>query len=171
MEKNSESVPTTRQQSSSAPKKKNNRYRSWFPWLVMVIFMIVSVYLYTQYKNIKQDPIEQTREEVKDLISEVSNLIVLPENETPTIATVSDPEKLAGQAFFANAKKGFKVLIYTEAKKAILYDPVAKKIIEVAPINIGENNRPNQASNTPAVTTTPQIDSSETEPEVSEENN
>ena len=72
------------------------------------------------------------------LTEEVGKIFVLPKNEIPTIATVSDPSALKNQAFFADAKKGDKVLIYTNAKKAILYDPVIKKIINVAPVNTGD---------------------------------
>jgi hypothetical protein len=61
--------------------------------------------------------------------------MVLPADETPTIATVSDPEKLKDQPFFANAKKGDKVLIFSNSAKAILYSPTEDKIVEVAPIN------------------------------------
>lgn len=71
------------------------------------------------------------------IIEKVGTLIVLPNNETPTVATVSNPDILSSQPFFKNAKLGDKVLIYTKAQKAILYDPVIHKIIEVAPINLG----------------------------------
>ena len=68
----------------------------------------------------------------------VSRLIILPTDEEPTIATVADPDRLQDQPFFDNAKTGDKLLIYTNARKAILYDPVSDKIVEVAPINIGD---------------------------------
>ena len=71
------------------------------------------------------------------VVSRVGQLMVLPENETPTVATVTDPDKLKDQPFFANTKIGDKVLIYPNAKKAILYDPAQGKILEVAPLNIG----------------------------------
>jgi len=67
----------------------------------------------------------------------VGKLMVLPEGETPTIATVSDPDKLKDQAFFAHAKTGDKVLIYAKAKKAILYSPTDNRIVEVAAIDLG----------------------------------
>ena len=48
-------------------------------------------------------------------------------------------EKLGDQAFFSKAQKDDRVVIYAQAKKAILYRPSTKKIVEVAPLNIGEN--------------------------------
>lgn len=75
-------------------------------------------------------------EAVRDLVSRVGRHMVLPEDETPTIATVTDPALLKDQPFFARAKAGFKVLIYPKAKKAILYDPTADKIIDVGPVGI-----------------------------------
>jgi len=35
--------------------------------------------------------------------------------------------------------------MYSKAKKAILYRPSSNKIIEVAPINIGNNEKPAEA--------------------------
>lgn len=64
----------------------------------------------------------------------------LPIGEIPTVATVSEPEKLKNQEFFKDAKKGDKVLIYTNARKAILYDPLADKIITIAPVSLDKNS-------------------------------
>jgi hypothetical protein len=94
-------------------------------------------YLSLKVKQLSADPQVAAKEEASKLVAEVGNLIILPKDEEPTIATVTDPEQLKSQAFFANAQKGYKVLLYATAKKAILYDPENKKIIEVAPINIG----------------------------------
>src|SRR5688572_27661939 len=64
---------------------------------------------------------EQAKNELQNLIKEVGKIIELPLSETPTLATVTDLEKVKGQQFFANAMNGDKVLIYTNAQKAILY--------------------------------------------------
>ncbi len=96
-----------------------------------------AVYCAKQFDELKENPQKFVQEEIKNLIAKVGKLVVLPEGEQPTIATVNDPEALKNQPFFANAKKGDKVLIYTNAKKAILYDPVNNKIVEIAPISIG----------------------------------
>ena len=96
-----------------------------------------AVYFYNEYSGLKQDINKVTQQEVAKLVAQVGKLIILPEGETPTLATLSDLEKLKDQSFFAKAKTGDKVLIYTNAKKAILYSPELNKIVEVAPINIG----------------------------------
>jgi hypothetical protein len=79
------------------------------------------------------------------LVAAVSKLIVLPASEQPTIATVADLSKLQGQPFFANAQVGDKVLIYSQAGKAILYRPSENKIIELAPLDVSAS-----ATSTPA---------------------
>ena len=63
----------------------------------------------------------------------------MPSSEAPTIATVNDITKLKGQAFFADAKNGDKVLIYTKAGKAVLYRPLTNKVIEYSTVNLNGN--------------------------------
>jgi hypothetical protein len=89
----------------------------------------------------------QIQSEVDSLISEVDKLIVLPADEKPTVVTITDVEKVKDQPFFRNAKNGDKVLIYTNAKKAILYRQSEKKVIEVGAVNINQVSP--SASSTP----------------------
>ncbi len=121
---------------------------------LVVVMAAVTVYLYIQYSNLKADPAKEAQAEAAELAAQVGKLIVLPD-EQPTVATVTDVEKLKDQPFFAKAQNGNKVLIYTQAKKAILFDPIANKIIEVAPINIGDSTKA-QAKPAPAPAPTPE---------------
>lgn len=73
--------------------------------------------------------------EIQKLVKEVGQLIALPDG-TPTVATVTDKDKLAGQNFFARAENGDRVLIYEAAQKAYLYRPSQSKLIEVAPLSV-----------------------------------
>lgn len=91
-----------------------------------------------ELQDLKKDRAVLNENEVAVLVDKVGKLIVLPENEQPTIATVTDLEKLKNQSFFAHAKIGDKVLIFSASKKAILYRPLDNKIIEVAPLNIDD---------------------------------
>jgi hypothetical protein len=83
----------------------------------------------------------QLQQEVENLVKEVGKLIALPEDEDPTIATVTDVEAAKDQPFFAKAQNGDKVLIYTNARKAILYRPSENRIIEVGLVNINQQGQ------------------------------
>jgi len=81
-------------------------------------------------------PEKVAENEVKQTLKQVSNLILLPQGEMPTIATVTDISLLPKQPFFQQAQNGDKVLMYTGAQKAYLYRPSLNKLIEVAPLQV-----------------------------------
>lgn len=97
----------------------------------------------------------QSQAEVDMLITEVGKLLALPTDEKPTVATITDVEKLKEQVFFKSAANGDKVLIYTKAKKAILYRPTEKKIVEVGAVNINQQPRPVETIPSQVVLSTP----------------
>ena len=101
----------------------------------LAVCLAVIFQLYRQL-NSSTSATTVSQDEVSQLVLAVGKLIVLPKDETPTVATVTNPEKLVDQPFFANAKKGDKVLIFSASKKAILYNPTDNKIVEVGPINV-----------------------------------
>jgi hypothetical protein len=129
-------------------------------WLILIIVILIvaalpSYYYYNQYQKAQallQNPKASASAEVGDLVNKVGKLIELPVNEAPTIATVSDVSKLSDQAFFAKARNGDKVLIFTQSKEAILYRESINKIIQVAPVNLGSG-----ASGTPAAALVPTV--------------
>lgn len=63
----------------------------------------------------------------------LNKIIVLP-NELPSIATVTDKEKLTEQPFFQMAENGDKVIIYSQNKRAYLFRPREQKIIDMTVI-------------------------------------
>jgi hypothetical protein len=108
--------------------------------VLVVLAIVPSTYFYLQYQKSQSsllNPNLYALEETKKYVTAIGKLMTLPSDETPTLATVNDKEKLKNQPFFANAENGDKVLIYTNAKKAILFRPSLNKIIDVAPVNIG----------------------------------
>jgi hypothetical protein len=116
--------------------------------LVTLVAIVAAGYFYWQLRELKMNPQAVAEKEAQALVAKVGRLIVLPEGETPTVATVSDPQALKDQVFFAKASAGDKVLIFTTAKKAFLYSVTLNKILEVAPLNIGDN-KATSASTTP----------------------
>ncbi|MEK7625235.1 MAG: hypothetical protein AAB467_02685 [Patescibacteria group bacterium] len=115
--------------------------------VLVLVFAVSTIYFYRQTSSLKQSSQQAVQQANQALIDKVGKLIVLPSGETPTIATVTDPARLkAEQPFFAHASLGDKVLIYTGARKAYMYNPTQNKIIEVAPINIGTPVAPTPAA-------------------------
>jgi len=122
--------------------------------LVAIVAFVVLVagggYYYVKYhdsqKRVAQlsNPQTAAKAQVSDAVAIIGRIVDLPANETPTLATVTDPSKLTGQPFFANTKTGDQVLIYTQAKEAILYRPSTNKIIQIAPVNIGSSTTSGQ---------------------------
>ena len=102
--------------------------------IVLLIFIGLSGFLYYKLKKVENSKTVDTKEEIKSLVDKVSRLYLVPSNEEPTIATVSDPQVLKDQSFFTLAEKGDKVLIFNRASKAVLYRPSIDKIVEIAPI-------------------------------------
>ena len=105
--------------------------------ILLVFAALTALYYYRQFTNLRKNPQQVAQQETAEVVRLVSKHILLPEGEDPTLATVTDADKLKDQPFFAHAKIGDKVLIYTNARKAILYNPSSDKLVEVAPLNIG----------------------------------
>ncbi|MEK7626515.1 MAG: hypothetical protein AAB423_04185 [Patescibacteria group bacterium] len=124
--------------------------------VITLIVVLLIAFFTVRYQNAQKEierltnPQEAVKEEKKQLQDKVGKLVALPEGETPTIATVSDVNKLKSQAFFAKAENGDKVLIYTQAKKAVLYRPSINKVIEVAPVNLGDSQKDQAPAPAPA---------------------
>lgn len=135
------------------PQEKSGRFFGLLTAAALLLLVVsagTAFFFYEKFQEVKRDPQRVAQEEVRTLIRRVGELIVLPEGEEPTVATVTDPERLRDQAFFAKAKKGDKVLIYTNAKRAILYDPAGHKIVEVAPVSIGASPAADQQTSAAA---------------------
>ncbi len=99
---------------------------------LIAIFLILSlVVFYFINKNAKKEDFS-----VEEVVSMVDKLIVLPKDEIPTIATVTKENIIKEGGFFEGAKVGDKVLIYPNARKAVLFDIEANKVINIAPLNL-----------------------------------
>ncbi len=121
------------------------------PFLVLLLIGTSgsAFYFYTQASASSRDPQLVAKKEADSLVAQVGKLILLP-SEQPTVATITEPEKLKDQVFFAHAQVGDKVLIYANARKAILFNPTQNRLVEVAPLVIGEGSQQTQVQSQPA---------------------
>lgn len=92
--------------------------------------------LQRQVNDLSQAAPQQPVDETAQLTAKISNLIELPTDETPTVATVTDVSKVQDKPFFTRAQNGDKVLLYAKSGKALLYRPATNKLIEVSTLNL-----------------------------------
>ncbi len=132
--------------------------------LVVVLFLggVLTVVAYKQYPSLfsrwikPESPNANAQKEATSLVAEVGKYVDLPSDEVPTVATVSDAEKLKSQPFFAKAQNGDRVLFFTNAKKAYLYRPSTKKVLDIAPLSVGQSTEVgDSASPKPSVNAAP----------------
>lgn len=133
----------------------NKKFKVKFilPSIFVILFIAVvgsAIYFYIQYNSIKNNPNNSAKQETEQLTHKISKFMELPKEE-PSVATITDKNKLKDQLFFANSENGDKLLIFTKAGEAILYRPSNNKIIAVAPINL----QTSQSTITPEITTNP----------------
>jgi hypothetical protein len=129
--------------SSKSKKSKKRSGKAIIGVLILVILLLGAglAFYYQKYQKVKKNPDIVTKEETQAIVEKVGKLIDLPKDETPTLATILDKEKLKDQAFFNNAKNGDKILIYTKAQKAIIYREADNKIINVGPVTLNQSNQ------------------------------
>ncbi len=108
---------------------------------VILGLTVVAGYFYWQYQQLSSNNPEK---EIQAISKQLRKFMDLPESPLPTMATVTEKEKLQQQDFFQKAENGDKVLIYLSEGKAILFRPSTGKVIDVAPIR--ETTTPEQAA-------------------------
>ena len=108
---------------------------------VFLLLVFVVVYFLIARQSDQANPDVALQKETKALTDRIGKFMELPADEQPTLATVTDQEKLKGQNFFTHAQNGDKLLVYPKAKKAILYRPSTKKVIEVSNLISSEENQ------------------------------
>ena len=77
--------------------------------------------------------------EMESALSQVAKKMLLPSGE-PIMATVNDADVLrTQQAFFQNAENGDQLLIFSESAQAVLYSPSRDVIVNVGPVQYGND--------------------------------
>lgn len=110
-------------------------------FMLLNILLIVGLagtagYFYKKYDDVSKRTPEQLQQAQTDAyITAVSKLYSLPKDEKPSVLTVSDKEAAKKDyPSLDQAENGDVLLVYKEAKLAILYRPSEKKLVKVVPV-------------------------------------
>jgi hypothetical protein len=106
--------------------------------LVVLVVAALAAVVVLQYGRIQtlENPeatAAKVEEEAGALRDRVSKLMIVPD-ETPTVGNVDDAEKLKSQEFFRDAKNGDKVLMFTEARRVVIYRESENRVVNSGPI-------------------------------------
>ena len=131
---------------TSVPPKSQTNTITLALGVTVVILLLVSGWSFYNYQKAKQEikrlsSVEGQQQvadkEVQALLDKIKAHMVLPEDEKPTVATISDIDTLVStQPFFQGAANGDKVLVYSKANKAIIYSPDRDVVVNVGNIQV-----------------------------------
>jgi hypothetical protein len=101
--------------------------------IVVVVVLGIAGFLMFGRDNISEE--EKNKQETRTVIQKVGELYILPKDEDPTVAAITNKSKLDGQEFFSNAKDGDYLIVYSKAKVALIYRQSVNKLVNAGPIN------------------------------------
>ncbi len=111
--------------------------------VALIVSVVVNIALFRDQKKLEdevsdlktvQGQQKLAEQEVSSIVDAIGKHMLLPADETPAIATVTDAEALKKeQPFFKDANNDDRIVIYAKAERAILYRPSEDKIINVGP--------------------------------------
>lgn len=149
-----------------SPKKRKSSLKSIGISIAFIVLLAVAIWSSLSYFKAQKQIAQLTsiagqqqlaKEQVAGILTKVKKHMILPANETPTIATVTDVNTLKkSQPFFADAQNGDQVLVYVGAKKAIIYSPTKDIVINVGFVAVDDSgNAQAVATNTANTQVTP----------------
>ncbi|HUS26060.1 MAG TPA: hypothetical protein VMY99_01805 [Nevskiaceae bacterium] len=99
--------------------------------ILLLAVVLVAVLSAVQFTGVLK---EDANSEASAIVAKVSSHMLIP-NEPPTIATIQKVDDLKKEnGFYANAKNEDRLLVFTNARLAIIYSEDTDKIINVGPI-------------------------------------
>lgn len=116
--------------------------------ILAVIIGAVVFYQLGRTTVLREHPDFASQEQASLILAKVGALIQLPQGETPTMATIDDAVAAKkAQPFLQNSANGDVLIIYPNAKIAILFRPSTDKLIAVGPVNSDTQQTAGQVQN------------------------
>jgi hypothetical protein len=106
--------------------------RKWLALLVVLVVLLAAGcgYWFIQYRVALSRQPKSDPERIAAITKQVSSVLSLPD-ETPTIATIVDAQKLTDAQLSSVAKNGDELLVYPRAERVLLYRPANRKVIDM----------------------------------------
>jgi len=103
--------------------------------IALAVILVLSIGLISLSHRAHNSSQQAAAGKVQKVVAEVGKLVLLPSGQVPTVAIIKNTSELQNQSFYTNARNGDYVLVYPQAKKAILYRPSINRVIEYSSTN------------------------------------
>lgn len=109
--------------------------------LLLTVALVAAAYFYRQSQATRDElarvkSMTVTVPQAATVLQQIGGLMELPSDEEPQVATITDKSKLENQPLLTKAQNQDVFVVYSKARKAILYRPSTNKIIDVFPITV-----------------------------------
>lgn len=108
--------------------------------LTVLVFAITAAFFFKQYQEVKNNPDVAAKATSQRIVERVGGLFFLP-SEEPTVAQIEDKSKLETQSFFDGAENGDYLLVFADAKLALIYREKDDKLVNVGPVNTEQSQQ------------------------------
>lgn len=105
--------------------------------IVASISVFLTMYYFDKTVKIDNQVLDErlAPEKIEEVLAKLSDNILLPEDEDPLLAVITDIDALVeNQLFYKDASNGDYIIVYQNSARAILYNFDLDKIINVGPI-------------------------------------
>ncbi len=143
--------PTT-EKKVKKPGKKRRLPKASTIIITVLLFALAGggYYFYSKYSETKQEveklstvqgQQELNKSQTEQLLSEMRSIIVLPAGEDPVVATITDINQLKKNEFYKDAQDGDRVIVFATAKKAYIYRPSTRTIVNVGAFQLDQQSQ------------------------------
>lgn len=133
-----EPISTTRSPKQQVGVEKPLAGLLWrWRYLVLIVVIVIGA---SGWFFVGNDNDNQAVKDIADLVSQVSEHIIVPVGEQPVLSEVTNAENLRTySSFFSDVQNGDQILIYQKRGQAFIYRPAEDKLVNVGQVSLDQN--------------------------------
>lgn len=126
---------------TTSHKRSKNRLLLIAGLVLLLLFAAIAGFFFWKWQSLRSNADVVAEATSARVVQKIGKFYDLPKDEKPTVAQIQDKNKLKDQSFFNKAQNGDYLVMYTNAKLALLYREKDNKLINVGPITIQDNKQ------------------------------
>lgn len=113
-------------------RQKFSGRRGWIVLAMLLLLVVAAFFWHDIYAFVRYR--DDSQREAVNLTYRIGKTVLLPSDEIPGLATVTDSTKLNRGGVLTGAQNGDKVLLFYKGGRVVLYRPSVGKVVAVGPM-------------------------------------